>query len=64
MRLLNSFSLLNGFGMLPPWCGCVALFITACDLMKSVYKFFLKNGGRIMENIYRLFKGMWNMGVG
>uniref|UniRef100_UPI003AAD0A01 hypothetical protein n=1 Tax=Bacteroides sp. TaxID=29523 RepID=UPI003AAD0A01 len=62
-RLLNSFLLLSGFGVLPPWCGCVALLITAFDWMKSVYKLIKLNGGRIMGNIYRLFNGVWNMGV-
>ena len=31
--------------------------------MKSVYKLIKLNGGRIMGNIYRLFNGVWNMGV-
>ncbi|EDY96846.1 hypothetical protein BACPLE_00671 [Phocaeicola plebeius DSM 17135] len=50
--------------MLPPWCGCVSLCLTAYELMKSIYNLIKLNGGRIMGNIYRLFDGVWNMGVG
>lgn len=49
--------------MLPPWCECVALLVTAFDWMKSIYKLIKLNGGRIMGNIYRLFNRVWNMGV-
>ena len=30
----------------------------------SIYNLIKLNGGRIMGNIYRLFDGVWNMGVG
>ena len=63
-RLLNSLSLLSGLDVLPPWCGCVSLCLTAYELMKSIYNLIKLNGGRIMGNIYRLFDGVWNMGVG
>lgn len=62
-RLLSSFSLLSGLGVLPPWCVSVALLITACDWFKTVYKLIKINGGQIMGNIYRLFNRVWNMGV-